>query len=38
MMKTTASAWKEENMCSDIHLLIQPPLGRKIVIEGFKAS
>jgi len=32
MMKTTASAWKEDNMCSEIHLLMQPPLGRKIVI------
>ena len=31
-MQTTESAWKEENMTNEIYLLIQPPLGRKIVI------
>ena len=32
-METTGSAWKEEHMTCEIQLLIQPSLGRKIVIQ-----
>ena len=32
IMKMAASALREENMTSEIHLLIQPLLGRKIVV------